>query len=84
MVIASDDEGHKCDERCYNAKRMDCSCICGGVNHGHGLEHALKNAGYDEDFIDEVMGRKKEEKAPGAVEIDEHGHRSFNESDVPR
>lgn len=30
----------KCDERCYNAKRLGCDCICGGVNHGLGREHA--------------------------------------------
>ena len=25
---------HKCDARCVNAKRGDCECSCGGVNHG--------------------------------------------------
>lgn len=25
---------HKCDGRCLNAKRGDCECSCGGVNHG--------------------------------------------------
>lgn len=27
---------HKCDGRCVNAKRGDCECSCGGVNHGAG------------------------------------------------
>jgi hypothetical protein len=28
---------HKCDGRCLNAKRGDCECSCGGVNHGTGV-----------------------------------------------
>jgi hypothetical protein len=27
---------HKCDGRCLNAKRGDCECSCGGMNHGAG------------------------------------------------
>jgi len=42
----------RCDGRCYdaNADRLDvnnrpkCRCICGGVNHGVGLEKAKANA----------------------------------------
>ena len=44
MTVLIDPEGHKCDARCYDAKRLGCSCICGGKNHGLGLEHALKEA----------------------------------------
>jgi hypothetical protein len=44
MVILMDGDGRKCDEKCYNAKRIGCHCICGGHNHGLGLEHALKTA----------------------------------------
>lgn len=29
-------EGHKCDSRCLNAKGHDCTCQCGGLNHGRG------------------------------------------------
>ena len=35
-------KGH-CDERCYNAKGPDCSCICCGQNHGKGYESAVAN-----------------------------------------
>ena len=42
MVIKTDGE-HVCDERCYDAKGMTCSCICGGKNHGMGLKQALIN-----------------------------------------
>jgi len=27
---------HKCDARCLNAKGNDCTCSCGGMNHGRG------------------------------------------------
>lgn len=33
----------RCDERCYNAKSGKCECICGGRNHGVGIEKALDN-----------------------------------------
>ncbi len=33
----------RCDARCYNGKHARCKCICGGRNHGVGLEKALEN-----------------------------------------
>lgn len=27
---------HKCDARCMNAKGHECTCSCGGANHGRG------------------------------------------------
>jgi hypothetical protein len=27
---------HKCDARCLNAKGHECTCACGGANHGRG------------------------------------------------
>lgn len=30
---------HECDSRCLNAKGNDCTCSCGGANHGRG--HAV-------------------------------------------
>lgn len=30
---------HQCDARCLNAKGSECTCSCGGVNHGRG--HAV-------------------------------------------
>jgi hypothetical protein len=41
-----------CDARCHNAlqptqlkepRRSACECICGGANHGLGLNHAIHN-----------------------------------------
>lgn len=33
-------ESFKCDSRCLNAKGHDCTCSCGGANHGRG--HAVQ------------------------------------------
>jgi hypothetical protein len=30
----------RCDAKCYDADGGTCSCICGGINHGKGLEQA--------------------------------------------
>jgi hypothetical protein len=32
----------RCDARCYGARTPRCTCICGGRNHGVGLERALQ------------------------------------------
>lgn len=34
----------RCDARCYNAKGEKCTCICGGANHGVGLDKAVENS----------------------------------------
>ena len=49
----------RCDARCYHAKGDDCWCICGGKNHGVGLEQALANVGREEEYDDKV---KEEER----------------------
>jgi hypothetical protein len=33
----------RCDAHCYNAKEPHCECICGGKNHGVGLQRAIEN-----------------------------------------
>lgn len=37
-------ESHKCDARCLNAKGHDCTCSCGGANHGRGHVAAVVEA----------------------------------------
>lgn len=39
----SDGTRRRCDARCYNAKHHKCTCICGGANHGVGLQKAMEN-----------------------------------------
>jgi hypothetical protein len=36
------DQG-RCDAKCYDAAEPECTCICGGRNHGAGKEQALEN-----------------------------------------
>jgi len=33
----------RCDANCYNAVHARCACICGGVNHGLGVDLARAN-----------------------------------------
>ncbi|MBT3392108.1 MAG: hypothetical protein HN413_17050 [Chloroflexi bacterium] len=33
----------RCDARCYEARHKNCACICGGRNHGAGLDQAIEN-----------------------------------------
>lgn len=33
----------RCDARCYDANNPECDCICGGSNHGTGLDQAADN-----------------------------------------
>jgi hypothetical protein len=35
---------HKCDARCLNAKGHDCTCSCGGANHGRGYAVEVQQA----------------------------------------
>ena len=33
----------RCDAKCYNATEPECTCICGGRNHGAGRNQAIEN-----------------------------------------
>jgi len=33
----------RCDAKCYEAREPDCDCVCGGRNHGKGLQRAIEN-----------------------------------------
>lgn len=43
-------EDHKCDARCLNAKGHDCTCSCGGLNHGRG--YAIEHVHHADETID--------------------------------
>lgn len=45
-VIVGDRIVARCDSRCYDGKTPPetCKCLCGGENHGVGLERAIANA----------------------------------------
>ena len=40
-----------CGAMCYNAKGKKCRCVCGGLNHGQGLEAALSITNKNRDLI---------------------------------
>ena len=33
----------RCDAKCYDAQGADCDCVCGGMNHGAGIEGATES-----------------------------------------
>lgn len=33
----------RCDAKCYDAIESSCDCVCGGMNHGAGVEKAADN-----------------------------------------
>lgn len=45
LIAVYDNDGCKgrCDVRCYEAREPHCDCVCGGRNHGAGLERAVEN-----------------------------------------
>ncbi len=44
LITVGNSEGdRRCDSRCYDAKGERCTCVCGGRNHGVGLERAREN-----------------------------------------
>jgi predicted GTPase len=55
----------KCDSRCYDAIRPDCSCVCGGINHGVGYLQAKQNiekiVDGDSEAWDELRAKVREQ-----------------------
>jgi len=49
----------RCDANCYNAKTPHCRCICGGVNHGKGLEAALQTTEQHHDNLPKISTNPK-------------------------
>lgn len=45
LIAAYNSDGciGRCDAKCYNATGDSCNCICGGANHGKGLDKARQN-----------------------------------------
>lgn len=42
-VYNSDGCVGRCDANCHDARSATCDCICGGKNHGAGLQKAVEN-----------------------------------------
>lgn len=45
LIVSSSAHGsrRRCNAKCYNARRPECDCICGGANHGVGECQARQN-----------------------------------------
>lgn len=49
----------RCDAKCYDAQSAECDCICGGANHGTGLDKAVENTrDRVEDWLQEYAKEK--------------------------
>lgn len=58
-VYNSDGCVGRCDAKCYLASEPDCECICGGVNHGAGLQRARnQTAELARDWVKEYAARR--------------------------
>lgn len=52
----------RCDGKCHNATKPRCRCICGGVNHGVGLDQARANT---KEITDEQLIKTERETYAG-------------------
>lgn len=49
----------RCDAKCYLAEHENCECVCGGKNHGAGLQQAMDNTREQaEQWIEEYAKRQ--------------------------
>ncbi len=58
VIAAYDSDGctGRCDAKCHDATGPDCNCICGGKNHGVGVDKAVENAREQyKEWIDEYQ-----------------------------
>lgn len=50
----------RCDARCYEAVHPHCECICGGLNHGAGMQQAVANTRtLAQEWINEYTRQRK-------------------------
>ena len=48
----------RCDAKCYDAQFPKCECVCGGLNHGAGLNAAKDNTtNLAGEMLDQVESR---------------------------
>lgn len=49
----------RCDAKCHEAQEPSCDCICGGMNHGAGVQQAIDNTRvHAEVMIEKYAGAK--------------------------
>jgi len=55
----------RCDARCYNAKGKKCHCVCGGDNHGKGLNAAIMQTSRHSELLQDLFSDDKTEVKQG-------------------
>lgn len=63
LSYSDEDDTRKCDARCYDACAGICKCICGGMNHGVGVEQAISN-------VQELFSISRDDLENDGMEID--------------
>lgn len=58
---------HKCDTRCLNARGWECTCSCGGANHGRGHAVAVVTASDVSKTVTRIERPQTESKHLGEV-----------------
>lgn len=51
-------EVHECDARCLNAKGHECTCSCGGLNHGKGYAISAEHVHHASETIDHDIANR--------------------------
>lgn len=64
----------RCDAKCYNAKGPTCKCVCGGVNHGVGIDEAIQNTHEYHDFLKDAQDAGEFIIRPGQLRLFHHEH----------
>ena len=55
----------RCDARCYNAKGKKCDCVCGGDNHGKGINFAIMETSRHSKVLQDLFSYDKIEVKQG-------------------
>ncbi len=81
LISVHNNEGcvGRCDSKCYNATGPVCTCCCGGLNHGKGLQQAMENTAERAQRLMEEWG----EENPGEnIQIGSMQEELFPEEEV--
>jgi len=76
VLEARDADGEligRCDARCHTAKGAKCTCICGGLNHGVGLDRVINSVGIfaHRDDVEITYGTRPHQTKLFTQELDE-------------
>lgn len=64
MSYGNSEGTRRCDARCYEGTGDHCDCICGGKNHGAGLQQAMQNVREQWEPVLKAMAAAEDAGAP--------------------